>query len=167
MVFTGFDNEWDPKCGGIYRAPLDLKKDPTEPAKLTTLVGLEDRVPGQGKKTFTQIGEGLSYDGRFVSFWGAWGTESKTVRLYCPQEGNKIRRDFCNQEGDFAPDRGDLHSICDDDSGRCYQEKKVPVNQGIFVYDSVNKKLRMLARTGKDGQFAGKNPFVFDIHHLH
>lgn len=27
------------------------------------------------------------------------------------------------------------------------------MNQGIFVYDSVNKKLRLLARTGKGGQF--------------
>jgi hypothetical protein len=153
VVFSGFDNEWDPKCGGIYRTSLDLKKDPTEPAKLTTLVGLEEMVPGQGKKTFTQIGEGLSYDGRFVSFWGAWGKETKTVRLYCPQEGNKIRRDFCNHEGDFASGLGDGNSICDEDSDRCYQEKEVPVNQGMFVYDSVNKKLRMLARTGNGGTF--------------
>ena len=155
VVFAGFDNEWAPTCGGIYLAPLDLEKDPTEPANLTTLVGLEDLVPGQGKTTFTELGEGLSYDGRFISFWGAWGMETNTIRLYCPQEGNKIRRDYCNHTGDFAsPNLGDTNSFCEDNTGFCYQEKEVPKNQGIFVYDSVNKKLQLLARTGKNGRFA-------------
>ena len=157
MVFVGFDNEDDPTCGGVYRAPLSPSRE------LTTLVGLEDKVPGQGNETFTQLGEGLSYDGRFVGFWGAWGEATRTVRLYCPEEGNRDRRDFCNNVGEFAPDRttgeilGDQNSKCDDqtdDTVLCYQEKEVPVNQGIFVYDTVGKgKLRLVARAGVDADF--------------
>ena len=157
MVFVGFDNEDDPTCGGVYRAPL------AQPPELTTLVGLEARVPGQGNQTFTQLGEGLSYDGRLVGFWGAWGADTKTVRLYCPTEGNRDRRDFCNNVGEFDPvtgtSPGDPNSICDDetdDTDLCYQEKEVPVNQGIFVYDTASpaaQPLRLLARTGLGGKF--------------
>jgi len=161
MVFVGFDNEDDPTCGGVYLAPLAPSPE------LTTLVGLETSVPGQGNETFTQLGEGLSYDGRFVGFWGAWG-ETKTVRLYCPAEGNRDRRDYCNNVGEFDPDTGtspgDPNSICDDVTDPkypdvCYQEKEVPVNQGIFVYDTTgNGKLRLVARTGVDADF---DDFVF------
>lgn len=160
MVFVGFDNEDDPTCGGVYRAPLSPSRE------LTTLVGLEDKVPGQGNETFTQLGEGLSYDGRFVGFWGAWGAATWTVRLYCPEEGNRDRRDFCNNVGEFDPvtgtSPGDANSTCDDetdDTDLCYQEKEVPVNQGIFVYDTVGKgKLRLVARAGVD---AGFDDFVY------
>jgi len=166
MVFVGFDNEDDPTCGGIYMAPLQPG------SSLNTVVGLESMVPGQGNETFTQLGEGLSYDGRFVGFWGAWGEETKTVRLYCPQEGNRDRRDFCNNVGDFAPDLGDMNSICDDDTDDtdlCYQQKEVPINQGIFVYDTAgNGKLRLIARAGADAayddfvywNYSGKPPGV-------
>jgi hypothetical protein len=171
MVFVGFDNEDDPTCGGVYRAPLAAP-----PAQLTTLVGLETRVPGQGKETFTELGEGLSYDGRLVGFWGAWGTATKTVRLYCPTEGNRIRRLFCNNAPDpdtgEVPGGGDPNSVCDDTSDPnyspdptqriCYQEKEVPVNQGIFVYDTAAgppaTRLRLLARTAPRGRF---DDFVF------
>jgi len=162
MVFVGFDNEDAPTCGGVYRAPLSPSRE------LTTLVGLEDKVPGQGNETFTLLGEGLSYDGRFVGFWGAWGAATKTVRLYCPEEGNRDRRDFCNNVGEFAPDSntgeilGDTNSKCDDDTDDtdlCYQQKEVPVNQGIFVYDTVGKgKLRLVARAGVD---TGFDDFVY------
>jgi hypothetical protein len=158
MVFVGLDNEDDPTCGGIYRAPLSPSHE------LTTLVGLEDKVPVQGNETFTQLGEGLSYDGRFVGFWGAWGAATKTVRLYCPQEGNRDRRFFCNrtpdpQTGEIAGGGdGDTNSICYDAAGNrlpvCYQEKEVPVNQGIFVYDTAGKgMLRLVARAGVDADF--------------
>jgi len=163
MVFVGFDNEDDPTCGGVYRAPLSPSRE------LTTLVGLEDKVPGQGNETFTQLGEGLSYDGRFVGFWGAWGTATRTVRLYCPEEGNRDRRFFCNRTPDPQTGEipgggdGDTNSICYDAAGNrlpvCYQEKEVPVNQGIFVYDTVGKgKLRLVARAGVD---AGFDDFVY------
>lgn len=159
MVFVGFDNEEDPNCGGIYQAPLVQP-----PEQLTTLVGLETRVPGQGFETFTQLGESLSYDGRLVGFWGAWSEETKTVRLYCPMEGNRNRRDYCNNvfvDPDTGVIGGDPNSICDDTNDPmypiCYQEKEVPVNQGIFVYDTTAPspalRLRLLARTGIGGQF--------------
>jgi hypothetical protein len=149
MVFVGFDNENYPTCGGIYRAPLAQP-----PGQLTKLVGLETKVPGQGKATFTQLGEGVSYDGRFLGFWGAWGKETKTIRLYCPEEGNQDRRDFCNNAGNFAPDLGDPDSVCDDPYGPCYQEKEVAVNQGIFVYDTAGKgKLLMVAATNPGSGF--------------
>ena len=147
MVFVGFDNEEDPTCGGIYRAPLYQP-----PEQLTTLVGLETQVPGQVDATFSRLGEGLSYDGRFVGFWGAWGDDTRTLRLYCPQEGNRVRREYCNHVGEFDPDTGtsdgDPFSNCTDEGDpmypTCYQEKEVPVNQGIFVHDTVNSKLRLV-----------------------
>jgi hypothetical protein len=159
MVFVGFDNEDDPTCGGVYRAEL------TQPPVIETLVGLETRVPGQGAQRFTQLGEGLSFDGRLVGFWGAWGAETRTVRLYCPTEGNRVRRLFCNSQPDpetgEIPGGGDPNSVCDDLSDPmwpiCYQEKAVPVNQGIFVYDTraaaPGLRLRLLARAGRGGRF--------------
>ena len=158
VVFVGYDYEEAPTCGGIYLADLDAP-----PGEFSTLVGLDTRVPGQKGETFTEIGEGLSYDGRFVGFWAAWGETSKSLRLYCPTEGNRTRRDFCNNAGDFSPDpatgevRGDPNSVCDDQTDpnwpRCYQEKAVAVDQGIFVYDTVNRKLRLMARTGEGGNY--------------
>lgn len=161
VVFVGFDDEANPNCGGVYRAPLT-----GPPAQLTTLVGLDTRVPGQGRDTFTQLGEGVSFDGEVVGFWGAWGDETKTVRLYCPTEGNRIRRLFCNHVPDPAtgeiPGGGDPNSICDDTTdpmyprGICYQEKEVPVHQGIFAYDGTSRggpQLRILARTGPGSRF--------------
>jgi len=129
-IFVGVDNEQSPQCGGIYSAPLE--PSPT----LTTLVGLESMVPGQSAGThFSRFGEGISYDGRFVAFWGAWGEDTKTLRLYCPQEGNQDRRDYCNNTGAYAG-AGDSNSICDEAGSPCYQEVQVPVAQGIFVHDT-------------------------------
>ena len=40
-----------------------------------------DQVPGEhGKARFTRLGEGVSYDGRFVAFWGAWGASIPRIR---------------------------------------------------------------------------------------
>lgn len=126
VVFVGFDNEDDPTCGGIYRAPL------AQSPQLTTLVGLESEVPGLPGETFTRIGEGLSYDGRFVGFWGAWGTATKTLVLDCPTEGNRQRIAFCNEQFPNG------------------FETKVPLHQGIFVHDVRTGQTRMIAQTGDD-----------------
>jgi hypothetical protein len=139
MVFVGYDNEADPSYGGIYLAPLTPSPD------LTTLLGLEETVPVRGvNEIFRRIGEGLSFDGRFVAFWASWGEAERTLRLYCPETGNKDRRDYCNNVGGS----GDPNSVFDEQTGRWYQEKAVPVNQGIFVHDTRSARTRLVVRTG-------------------
>jgi hypothetical protein len=151
-VFAGFDNEADPQLGGIYLAPLQYQPP------LTTLVSIGGRVPGEsGKFRFNAIGEGITFDGRFVGFWGAWGQQTRTVKLYCKDEGNKDRIAYCNQALYCeATDEtlGDPGSICDDqDDPRhgqsCYQEREVPANQGLFVHDVRTGKTHVVARRGK------------------
>ena len=101
VVFAGFDNEESPTLGGIYLAPLTPYPSGGQPA-LTTLVSIGGRVPGEGvNSTFNGLGEGGAFDGRYVGFWGAWGSETRTVRLYCPTEGNKDRIDYCNRESEL------------------------------------------------------------------
>ncbi len=162
VVFAGFDNEEKPTLGGIYLAPL--KQTP----KLTTLVRIGGLVPGEGvKSTFKNLGEGSAFDGRYVGFWGAWGTKTRTVRLYCPTEGNKDRIAYCNQElvcADTGVTIGDPNSTCDDTG--CWQDKQVPVDQGIFVHDTGLGITRAVAKTGvRFGDFlfwnySGKTPCV-------
>ena len=151
VVFAGFDNEDAPTLGGIYLAALE----PLPP--LTTLVSIGERVPGESRNaTFNGLGEGGAFDGRFVGFWGAWGEETKTVRLYCPTEGNRDRIDYCNQAlvcEDTGETIGDENSICDDETDpnsgiSCYQDKEVPVNQGMFVHDIDTRSTRTVAKTG-------------------
>lgn len=127
-VFAGFDNEDDPTLGGIYLAPLNGARPP-----LATLVRIGQQVPGEkGEARFNKLGEGVSFDGRFVAFWGAWGTATKTLVLRCPAEGNADRRAFCIEQ---YPD------------GFAVQ---VPVHQGIFVHDIRTKQTRVIAKTPKD-----------------
>ena len=164
-VFAGFDNEDAPTLGGIYLAPLEFQ--PT----LTTVAGIGDRVPGmEGDATFTDFGEAVSFDGRFVGFWGAWGEATRTVRLYCQQEGNKDRIAYCNQSlvcESTGETMGDPRSICEEDpvfGKRCYAEKPVPANQGIFVHDTHSGETRLVAvNTGQFDDFlfwnySGKPP---------
>ena len=170
VVFAGFDNEDAPTLGGIYLAPL------AETPELRTLVSIGGRVPGESvKATFNGLGEGGAFDGRYVGFWGAWGTETETVRLYCPTEGNKDRIAYCNRElvcQDTGETIGDPSSVCDDPTDpnfgiSCYQNKQVPVNQGIFVHDTAQGgTTRTVAKTGARfdeflfWNFSGKTPCV-------
>lgn len=169
-VFAGFDNEDAPTLGGIYLAPLAKEKP-----ELTPLVSIGERVPGEShSETFNGLGEGVAFDGRFVGFWGSWGTETRTVRLYCPTEGNKDRIAYCNQKlacegaGELL---GDPDSVCDDTTDpyfetRCYQDMEVPVHQGVFLHDSARGKTRAVAKTGKwfddfvFWNYSGKTPCV-------
>jgi hypothetical protein len=168
-VFAGFDNEDAPTLGGIYLAPLQFA-----PA-LTPLVQIGESVPGAAPgDTFNNLGEGSAFDGRHVGFWGAWGTETRTVRLYCAEEGNKDRIAYCNQAlvcEDTGETLGHPDSICDDvDDAKfgvsCYQDKQVPVNQGFFVHDIKNHRTHLLVRTGPQfddllyWNFSGKTPCV-------
>jgi len=146
-VFVGYDNEQAPSYGGIYIAPLS----PDPP--LATLVGLGETVPVPGAtETFNRIGEALTFDGRLVGFWAAWGDDTRTVRLYCPEDGNADRIAFCTHDGVA----GDPASIQDPATGKWYQDKTVPVHQGIFVHDTVTGRTTMLAQTGD-----GYDDFVY------
>lgn len=124
-VFVGWDNEENPTIGGIYETRL--QKNPV----LRTLVALNSQVPGEpAGSQFNRLGEGLSFDGRYVAFWAAWGTETFTVTLYCPTEGNKDRIAFCNAQypnGFLA---------------------QMPVHQGIFVHDTLLNQTYAVAKTG-------------------
>ncbi|MBE0618035.1 MAG: hypothetical protein IH608_08930, partial [Proteobacteria bacterium] len=169
VVFAGFDDEKTPTLGGIYRAALPESDDPQEgPLKLTPLVSIGERVPGESVfTTFNQLGEGGAFDGRYVGFWGAWGEETRTVRLYCPTEGNKDRIAYCNQKlvcADTGETERDPNSTCDDTG--CYQDMQVPVHQGIFVHDSVRGGTKTVAKTGARfdefvfWNYSGKTPCV-------
>ncbi len=130
-VFAGFDNEENPTLGGIYLARLVGSEPP-----LRTLVAIGAQVPGENRRTrFTHLGEGVSFDGRFVAFWGAWGTETRTLNLVCPDEGNQDRRAFCIR-------------LCQEDPANCI--RSVPVNQGIFVHDILTRQTRPVAKTPDD-----------------
>ncbi|MEJ2525905.1 MAG: malonic semialdehyde reductase, partial [Desulfuromonadales bacterium] len=143
---SGFDNEGAPTLGGLYLAPLEHEPD------LTTLVSIGERVPGEAPSaTFNGLGEGGAFDGRLVGFWGAWGEETRTVRLYCPTEGNRDRIAYCNQQlvcTDTGVTEADPNSICEDN--RCYQEKQVPAHQGIFVHDTRTGRTWVIAKADED-----------------
>ncbi len=145
-VFAGFDIEEAPTKGGIYLAPL-TGPSPT----LRSLVKIGGAVPGESKGVvFNRLGEGVSFDGRFVAFWGAWGSETKRLLLQCGEEGNADRRAFCLQE---YPDGF---------------ETRVPVHQGVFVYDTSTRQTRVVAKTPADfddfvyWNFSGRVPGAGD-----
>jgi hypothetical protein len=129
-VFAGFDVEERPTRGGLYLASLNGPN-----RALATLVRIGGPVPGEVRGVFfNRLGEGVSFDGRFVAFWGAWGSRTQTLILQCSEEGNQERREYCEQ---MYPDGFTA---------------RVPVNQGIFVYDT---------RTGQ-AQAVAKAPGDFD-----
>jgi hypothetical protein len=128
MVFVGLDNEEAPTAGGIYLANLT----PNPP--LTTVSGVGDTVPGvAGDAHFSKIGESLSFDGRYVSFWGAWGSATRTIELQCPTTGNAARRAYC-----LSVYPGGVFTTTE------------PADQGIFVADTVKHQTVLVARTGVD-----------------
>ncbi len=167
IVFAGFDDENDPKLGGLYLAQMKSKQ------RLTPLVGIGGPVPGESAEyTFNGLGEGGAFDGRFVGFWGAWGEETKTVRLYCPTEGNRDRIAYCNRKlvcEDTGKTLGDPNSTCEGTD--CYQDREVPVNQGIFVHDIDTGRTRMVAKTGAPfdeflfWNYSGRTPCVGNSGH--
>lgn len=126
-VFAGFDNEESPTAGGIYLVELNGPQPPLVP-----LVEIGSSVPGVKGGTFNRIGEGLSFDGRFVAFWGAWGTQTNFITLCCPEDGNRDRIEYCLEN---YPD------------GLVVE---VPVNQGIFVHDIVTRTTQAIATAPAD-----------------
>ena len=127
-VFTGWDNESSPAVGGIYLAPLDSPRPP-----LRTLVRIGDRVPGEGGGTlFRNLGASLAFDGRFVAFWGTWGSATRALVLQCPPEGNTDRLEYCRT----TYPSGLLTAV--------------PVHQGIFVHDTITGQTRVVAKSPDD-----------------
>ena len=125
-VFSGFDNEENPTLGGIYLANLDGTTKPP----LKTLISIGGQVPGENSRTrFNKLGEGLSFDGRFVAFWGAWGNETKTLILQCTHEGNAQRVAYCHQQ---YPNGATV---------------QVPLHQGIFVHDTRTGHTHVVTKT--------------------
>ena len=166
VVFAGFDDEDAPTLGGIYLAPLQFQPP------LTTLVSIGGAVPGEtNSATFTALGEGISFDGRKVGFWGAWGEETRKVRLDCAEEGNRDMIAYCNKAlvcSDSGATMGDPESDCDDKG--CYVDREVPVNQGIFVHDIKTHQTHVVAKTGDEfdeflfWKYSGKPPCAGEGH---
>lgn len=130
-VFAGFDNEDNPTKGGIYLATLDNTTKPP----LAALASIGEQVPGEARNdTFNRLGESVSFDGRFVAFWGAWGAQTTTLILQCPTQGNAERIVYCNQQ---YPNGFPV---------------QVPVHQGIFVHDIRTGQTRAVAKA--PGQFS-------------
>ncbi len=143
MAFAGFDNEDNPTLGGIYLAPLDPSQT------LRTIVSIGDPVPGEaGNPTFNRFGESLAYDGHFIAFWGAWGSETKIKHLDCAIDGNKDLLAYCNA---MYPNGYDATE---------------PVNQGVFVYDLTTEKLTAVSKSTSEFDdfiywvFSGRPPGV-------
>jgi hypothetical protein len=127
MVFAGFDNEETPSMGGIYLAPL------VDAPVLTTLVGFGGQVPGLPEgTTFNRLSEGISFNGRYAAFWGAWGSQTRTKILTCPTDGNKDLIAYCLQHDNN-------------------KEVQVPVNQGFFVTEIKSGVAVPIALTTLDG----------------
>lgn len=132
IVFTGLDNEETPTMGGIYVAPLADRPALTAVTRIGDPVPDRSGIPLVDGSTFTKFGEGLAYDGRFLTFWGAWGAEARDIVLTCPNDGNRDRRAYC---------------LATSGPGGT-QMKQVPVNQGIFLHDTVSRNTLMVARSG-------------------
>jgi hypothetical protein len=130
MVFTGLDNEDAPTAGGIFMAPL------TDSPTLTTVAGFNTVVPNNGATTLSAFGEGLSFDGRYVGFWGGWGTDTFDKQVQCATDGNAIVRQACLDQ--------DNSGIAGDGN----YTFKVQKNQGIFLADTELNKLYLVAQTG-------------------
>jgi hypothetical protein len=136
VAFLGVDNEESPTLGGIYVAPI--ANDP----ELTPIVSIGGQVPGEVDGVgFTRLGEALSFDGRFIAFWGGWGDAVREIHLDCPTDGNPDIIAWCNQQHPKG------------------YVAEVPVEQGVFVHDLSSGVTTMVARTGSDkGDFTD---FVF------
>ena len=130
MVFTGLDNEAAPTAGGIFMAPLTA--NPT----LTTVAGFQTIVPKNGTNTLSAFGEGLSFDGRYVGFWGGWGTETFARQVQCATDGNAIVRQACLDQDNNGTANDGIYTF------------NVLKNQGIFLADTELNKLFLVAQTG-------------------
>jgi hypothetical protein len=152
-VFLGVDNEEAPSVGGIYLS--SLLGDPTSLTSLASIGGLTDLTDAGGLKS---IGEVLSFNGRSVAYWGAWGTDTITQQVSCAASGNQARLEYCKAQSNPSEGVGGV--------GDGKFQFEVPVNQGIFVTDVATKLTQLIARTGEQvssflsWNFSGRPPGV-------
>lgn len=150
-VFLGVDNEESPTVGGIYLS--SLLNNPTELENVVSIGGLSNIVGSGGLKA---IGEALSFDGRNVAYWGAWGTETFSQIVSCPEEGNPELLNFCLEESE-NPDNPNA-------IGNGQFEFEILSNQGFFVTDTETLETRLIAQTGPEfatflsWNFSGRAP---------
>lgn len=137
-VFVGVDNEESLTLGGLYLS--HLFEDPTDINPLVTLGSLSTLINDPGG--LRAIGEGLSFDGHSVAFWGGWGTETFTQIVACPEEGNQARVQFCLDESENPNNPNGI--------GNGEFAFEVLANQGIFVTDLETTGTRLVAQTGVD-----------------
>lgn len=139
VVFVGLDNEETPHYGGIFMASLT---EPTGHAghQLRTIANIGKY--GSRTNSFSWVGEALSFDGRYVAFWGAADERTKTIRLDCPVDGNADLIAYCNGV--------DPNSVFDPETETWYQLKQVPINQGIYLYDRLAERTGLLSSTLSD-----------------
>jgi hypothetical protein len=158
VVFLGVDNEEDPTYGGIYLS--DLKGDPTKLKTVVSLGGLAELLGDPDG--LTKIGEVLSFDGRSVAYWGAWGDDVSYQLISCSEEGNQDIREYCRE----LSNEGEQGGIGQGSDGSYYFLREISDKQGIFITDIVTEKTRLVAASGVDYEsfvffnFSGKPPGV-------
>jgi hypothetical protein len=138
MVFAGYDDEDNPSLGGLYLAPLSPQPTLVPLIEVGSVVPDANGQPLAGNPTFTRFGEALSFDGRFMSFWGSWGTQTREVILECPEDGNKELIDYCMNNSPLPGGKTPVN---------------VPLNQGIFLQDTATGLTRLVARAGTGAEF--------------
>ena len=148
-MFAGFDNEETPTLGGIYLAPL-----PPNPTGTTQShhAGQHRRARPRGGRnsTFNGLGEGGAFDGRYVGFWGAWGSETGPCACTARRKATRT-----------ASPTAIRSLVCEDtrrDDGRPEQRlrrrraatrrSRSRCSQGIFVHDTEKGTTRTVAKTG-------------------
>ena len=163
VVFAGFDDEDAPTLGGIYLASLQYQP------RLDTLVSIGQRVPGESATTPSMVSvRGVRST---ADLWasGAPGAKrpgpcASTARRKATRTASTIAIKSWSGRRDTGEMLGAPNIECDDTG--CYQEKEVPVNQGIFVHDIKTHRTRIVAKTGAPydeflfWNFSGKTPCV-------
>jgi hypothetical protein len=145
-VFLGVDVEEAPTVGGLYLSQLD--GDPEALKPLVAIGGLADLLGPGGLR---QIGEAVSFNGKALAFWGAWGEATVQQQLLCGTDGNQALLEYCREQ---SP------------AGDGVYIKEVPVNQGIFLTEVDSLVTRLVASTGAqfdtflNWNFSGRPPGV-------
>lgn len=110
--------------------------------------GLADQLGPGGLR---QIGESVSFNGKALAFWGAWGEETVQQQLLCGTDGNQVLLEYCREQ---SP------------AGDGVYIKELPVNQGIFLTEVDSLVARLVASTGAqfdtflNWNFSGRPPGV-------